>query len=47
MTGGIVSGFERNNTKEEEKYLRRNWKSPKKEHEAFIESELEKAKQKQ
>jgi len=32
------------NTKEEEKYLRRNWKNLKKEREAFIKGELEKAK---
>ncbi len=32
-------------TKEEEKYLRKNWKDLKKEHEAFLNSEAEKAKQ--
>jgi hypothetical protein len=34
-------------TKEEEKFLKKNWKDLKKEHEAFIKSELEKAKQEQ
>ena len=32
-------------TKEEEKYLRKNWKDLKKQHEAFLNSEAEKAKQ--
>jgi len=32
-------------TEEEEKYLRKNWKDLKKEHEAYIKSQLEKAKQ--
>jgi hypothetical protein len=32
-------------TKEEEKFLKKNWKDRKREHEAFIKSELEKAKQ--
>lgn len=32
-------------TKEQEKYLRTNWKDLKKEHEAYIKSQLEKAKQ--
>jgi hypothetical protein len=31
-------------TKEEEKYLRKNWKNLKEEHEAYIEAQLEKAK---
>jgi hypothetical protein len=31
-------------TKEEEKYLKKNWKNLKKEHEAFLKSEAEKAK---
>ena len=47
MTGGTVSGFERKNTKEEEKYLRNSWQNSKKGHEAFIKSELEKANRKQ
>jgi hypothetical protein len=34
-------------TKEEEKYLKKNWKDLKKEHEAFLKSEFEKAKQAQ
>jgi len=32
-------------TKEEEKYLRKNWKDLKKEHEAFVKAEAEKARQ--
>ena len=34
-------------TKEEEKYFRKNWKDIKKEHEAFLKQEAEKAKQQQ
>jgi hypothetical protein len=34
-------------TKEEEKYLRKNWKDLKKQHEAFLNSQAEKAKQQQ
>jgi hypothetical protein len=34
-------------TKEEEKYLRKNWKNLKKQHEAFLKQEAEKAKQQQ
>jgi hypothetical protein len=34
-------------TKEEEKYFRKNWKNLKKEHEAFLKQEAEKAKQQQ
>ena len=32
-------------TKEEQKYLKKNWKDLKKQHEAFLKSEAEKAKQ--
>ena len=32
-------------TKDEEKYLKKNWKDLKKEHEAFLKQESEKAKQ--
>jgi hypothetical protein len=34
-------------TKEEEKFLRKNWKDLKKEHEAYLKAEAEKAKQQQ
>jgi len=34
-------------TKDEEKYLKKNWKDLKKEHEAYIKKQLEKAKQKE
>ena len=34
-------------TKEEEKYFKKNWKNLKKEHEAFLKQEFEKAKQQQ
>jgi len=43
--GSTVEAPFRIMTKEEEKYLRKNWKDLKKEHEAFIKAELEKAKQ--
>ncbi len=34
-------------TAEEEKYLKKNWKDLKKEHEAFLKAEAEKARQQQ
>jgi hypothetical protein len=43
--GSTVEAPFRIMTKEEEKYLRKNWKDLKKEHEAFIKSQLEKAQQ--
>jgi len=43
--GSTVEAPFRIMTKEEEKYLRKNWKDLKKEHEAFLKAELEKAKQ--
>ena len=44
FAGSTVEAPFRIMTKEEEKYLKKNWKDLKKEHEAFIKSELEKAK---
>lgn len=43
--GSMVEAPFRIMTKEEEKYLRKNWKDLKKEHEAFIRSQLGQAKQ--
>ena len=43
--GSMVEAPFRIMTKEEEKYLKKNWKDLKKEHEAVLKSELEKAKQ--
>ena len=45
FTGGTVEVPFRIMTKEEEKYLRKNWKDLKKQHEAFLNSQAEKAKQ--
>ena len=47
FAGSTVEAPFRIMTKEEEKYLKKNWKDLKKEHEAFIKSELEKAQQQQ
>jgi len=47
FAGSTVEAPFRIMTKEEEKYLKKNWKDLKKEHEAFIKSELDKAKQEQ
>jgi len=44
FAGSTVEAPFRIMTKEEEKYLKKNWKDLKKEHEAFIKSEAEKAK---
>jgi len=43
--GSTVEAPFRIMTKEEEKYLKKNWKNLKKEHEAFLKAEAEKAKQ--
>jgi len=45
FAGSIVQTPFRIMTKDEEKYLKKNWKDLKKEHEAFLKSEQEKAKQ--
>jgi len=45
FAGGEVQAPFRIMTKEEEKYLRKNWKDLKKEHEAFLKQEAEKARQ--
>jgi len=47
FAGSIVQTPFRIMTKDEEKFLRKNWKDLKKEHEAFLKSEQEKAKQQQ
>ncbi len=47
FAGSTVEAPFRIMTEEEEKYLRKNWKDLKKEHEAFLKRELEKAKQQQ
>jgi hypothetical protein len=45
--GGTIEVPFRIMTEEEEKYLKKNWKDLKKEHEAFLKSEAEKARQQQ
>ena len=47
FAGSTVEAPFRIMTKEEEKYLKKNWKDLKKEHEAFLKAEIEKAKQQQ
>jgi len=47
FAGSIVQTPFRIMTKDEEKFLRKNWKDLKKEHEAFLKSQQEKAKQQQ
>ena len=47
FAGSIVQTPFRIMTKDEEKFLRKNWKDLKKEHEAFLKSEAEKARQQQ
>ena len=47
FAGSIVQTPFRIMTKDEEKFLKKNWKDLKKEHEAFLKSEQEKAKQQQ
>jgi hypothetical protein len=47
FAGSTVEAPFRIMTEEEEKYFSKNWKDLKKEHEAFLKRELEKAKQQQ